>query len=83
MGKLMSFLMKGSSKNCVVVKIVFFTSNFLTKHGTEIFLFFLIMCVSIVPNFFKSFPFEKFWHKNVIVLAVVYPISSQWKDISL
>jgi len=59
------------------------TSNFLTKYGTEIFIFFLIIRISSVPNFFNSFAFETFWHKNVIVLADVFPISCQWKDISV
>ena len=75
---------KGSSKNCIIVEIVPPppTSNFLVKYGTEIFIFFLIMCMSSVPNFFKSFAFGTFWHKNVIAFADVFPISCQWKDIS-
>jgi len=84
-GKLMSFLRKGSSKNCITMKIVFSfpTSNFVRKHWTEIFLFFLIMCISIVPNSFKYFAFGTVVHKNVIALADVFPISCQWKDISV
>ena len=34
------------------------TLNFLRKHGTEIF--FLVMRISSVPNFFKSFAFGTF-----------------------
>jgi len=56
-------------------------SNFLRKYGTEIFIFFLIIRISSVPNFFKSFAFKAFRHKHVIVLADVFPISCQWKDI--
>ena len=67
------------------MKIVFFfpTSNFIRKHWTEIFLFFLIMCISVVPNSFKSFAFWAVLHKNVIALADVFLISCQWKDISV
>ena len=38
------------------------TLNFHRKHGTEIF--FLVMRISSVPNFFKSFPFGTFWHRK-------------------
>ena len=65
--------------------IIFFfpTSNFLRKHGTEFFFFlFKIMCISSVPNSFKSFAFGTVLYKNVIALADVFPISCQWKDIS-
>ena len=85
MGKLFGevFSRKGSSKNCIIMKIVFFfpTSNFVRKHGTEIFLFCLTMCISVVPNSFKSFTFGTVVHKNVIALSDVFPISCQWKDI--
>ena len=82
MGKLTSFSRKSSSKNCIIVKRVFFfpTSYFLRKHGTEILLLFLIKCISVVPNSFKSFAFGTVVHKNVIALADVFPISYQWKD---
>ena len=88
MAKLTSFSRKGSSKNCIIVKIVFSffppTSNFLRTHWTETLLFFLIMHISSVPNFFfKSFAFGTFCHKNVIALADVFPIACQWKDISV
>jgi hypothetical protein len=64
--------------------IFFFpTSIFVRKHWTEIFLFFLIMYISIVPNSFKSLAFGTVLHKNVIALADVFPISCQWKDISV
>ena len=63
MGKLTSFLRKGSSKNCITVKIISPppTLNFLRKHGTEIF--FLVMRISSVPNFFKSFAFGTLRHR--------------------
>jgi len=62
---------------------LFSTSNLLQKRGTEIFLFFLIMCIASVPNFCKSFAFGTVLHKNVIALADLFPISCQWKDISV
>jgi len=53
MGKLTSVLRKGCNMNYVIVEIFFFlSSNFLRKYGTEIFLFFVIMCISRVPNLF-------------------------------
>jgi len=57
--------------------------KFLIKYGTEIFIFFLIMCISSVSNFLKSFAFGTFWHKNVIAFADVFLISCQCKDISV
>ena len=85
MGKFMSFSRKGNSKNCIITKIVFFfpTSNSVRKHWTEIFLFFLIMCMSDVSISFKSFAFGMVVHENVIALADVFPISCQWQDISV
>jgi hypothetical protein len=41
------------------------------------------MYISIVPNSFKSFVFETVVCKNVIALADLFPISCQWKDISV
>jgi len=55
MGKLMSFLRKGCSENCIIVEIFFFPSS----------------------NFLR-----KYWQKNVLALADIFPISCQWKDIS-
>ena len=70
MGKLRSFGRKGRSKNCIIVRIVPpSTSNLVCKHGTEIFLFILIMCISSVPNFCESFAFGTVLHKNMIAHA--------------
>ena len=46
--------------------IIFFfpTSNFLRKHGTKIYLYFLKMHISGVPNFCKSFAFGQFCIKS-------------------
>ena len=44
------------------------------------FIFFLIMCMSSVPNFFfKSFAFWTFWHKNVIAFEMFsqFPVSGK------
>ena len=53
--------------------IIFFvpTSNFLRKHGTDFFFLFKIMCISSVPNSFKSFAFGKVLYKNLIALGDV------------
>ena len=85
MGKLTSFLRKGSSKNCIIVKLVFFSflCQTYSENRTEFLLFFLIMHTSSVPNFCKSFAFWTVLCKNVIALADVFPISCQWKDISV
>ena len=60
MGKLTSFLKNGSNKNCIIVKILF--SSFLLQTFSEsmgliFFFLFKIMCISSVPNSFKSFAF--------------------------
>ena len=79
------FLRKGSSNNCIIVKIVFFyfLHQTYTETRTGFFLFSLIMHNSSVPNFCKSFAFGTVLCKNVIALADVFPISCQWKDISV
>ena len=59
MGKLTRFLRKGSEKDYIIVKIVFFFSYFKPTLKTEIFLFFLIVCISSIPNFCKSFAFGR------------------------
>jgi hypothetical protein len=85
-GKLTSFLRKGSSKNCIIVKIDFFFFFFrqtYCENMTEFFLFFLIMRTSSVPNICRSFAFGTVLCKNVIALADVFPISCYWKDISV
>jgi hypothetical protein len=41
------------------------------------------MNISSVPNFCKSFAFGAVLHKNVIALADVFPITWQWKYISV
>jgi hypothetical protein len=41
------------------------------------------MRISSVPKFCESFAFGTVFHKNVIALADVFPISCQWKDISV
>jgi len=41
------------------------------------------MRTSSVPNFCKCFAFGTVLCKNVIALTVVFPISCQWKDISV
>jgi hypothetical protein len=42
------------------------------------------MHISSVPIFFfNSFLFGTFYHKNVIALADLFPISCQWKNISV
>jgi hypothetical protein len=41
------------------------------------------MCISSIPNFYGSFEFGAVLHKNFIALADEFPISCQWKDISL
>ena len=41
------------------------------------------MCIASVPNFCKSFAFGTVLRKNVIALADLFPISCQWKDISV
>jgi len=81
----MSFLRNSSSNYFIIREVVPppSTSIFLTKYGTEIFIFFPIIRISCVPIFFKSFAFETFWHKNVIVLADVFPKSCQWSDNSV
>jgi hypothetical protein len=53
-----------------------------SENGTEIFLFFLIMHNSSVPNFCKYFFFFFFCIKYDFP-ADVFPISHQWKDISV
>jgi len=59
------------------------TSYLLPIHDTEIFRFFLIIRISSVPNFCKSYAFGTVLHNNVIALAGIFPISYQWKDISV
>jgi hypothetical protein len=59
-GKLMNFFKERQQQelyHCENSFFLFSTSNLLQKHETEIFLFFLIMCISSVPNFCKSFAF--------------------------
>jgi hypothetical protein len=41
------------------------------------------MRISSVPNFCKSFAFGTVLYKNVIALADIFPISCQWKEISV
>ena len=53
-----------------------------SENGTEIFLFFLIMLNSSVRNFCKYFSLGNFWIKYDCT-ADVFPISHQWKDISV
>jgi len=36
-----------------------------------------------VPNFCKSFGLGTVLHDNVITLADIFPISCQWKDVSV
>jgi hypothetical protein len=82
MGKLTSFVKKDRNKNCIIVKNIFFfpTSNFLRKHGTEVFLSPpLIMCMSTVPNSFKSFAFGTVLYKNVIPLQMYFPFAVSGK----
>ena len=47
------------------------------------FPFFQIIRILNVPNFCKSFAFGTVLHRTVIALADVFPISFQWKDISV
>ena len=84
MGKLTSFLKKGSNKNCITVKILFFflLQTFSESMGLNFSFLFKIMCMSSVPNSFKSFAFGAVSYTNVIALADVFPISCQWKDVS-
>jgi len=83
-GKLTGFLRKGSSKNCIIVKMICFSFTLQTfsENGKEIFLFFLIMRNSSVPNFCKYFSLGNFCIKYDCP-ADVFPISHQWKDISV
>jgi hypothetical protein len=59
----------------------FLLQIFLRRHGRKIFLFSLMICISIVPNFCLAF--GTLLHKNMITLADVFPICCQWKDISV
>ena len=84
-GKTDEFILrKCSFKDYIIVKIVPPpTSYLLPIHDTEIFRFFLIIRISSVPNFCKSYAFGTVLHNNVIALAGIFPISCQWKDISV
>jgi hypothetical protein len=74
-GKLTGFLRKGSSRNCIIVKIVFFSFllQILRENRTDIFLFFLTMRISSVPDFCKSFALGQFWIKLWLPLQVYFP----------
>ena len=75
------FLKKGGNKNCIIVKILFF--SFLLQTSSErMGPISFLMCISRVPNSFKYFAFRTVLYKNVIALADVFPFSCQWKDVS-
>jgi len=82
-GKTYEFLRKGSSKNCIIVKIVFFSFLCQTfrENRTDIFLFFLTMRISSVSDFCMSFALGQFCIQIVIALTDVFPISHLWKNI--
>jgi len=83
---LMSVLRKGGSKNCVIVKVFFFSFLFQTYSKNMEQKFSSppqIIPILSVPNFCKSFAFGTFLHRNVIALADVFRVSCPWKGISV
>ena len=80
MGKLTSFLKKGSNKNCIIVKILFFSfllQTFSESMGPKFLSLSLslslLMCISSVPSSFKSFAFGTVYIKMWLPLQMYFP----------